>query len=45
VAFLNIDTDWEFNKTTGTPTDAVTTKLFNIDPHPPKKLHNLTCNE
>jgi hypothetical protein len=45
VAFLNIDRDWEFNNTTGTFTDADTTKLFNSDPQPPKKLHSLTCNE
>jgi hypothetical protein len=45
VAFLKIDSDWEFNKTTGTFTDDDTTKLFNIDPQPPKKLQSLTCNE
>jgi hypothetical protein len=45
VAFLKIDSDWEFNNTTGTFIDADTTKLFNIDPQPPKKLHSLTCNE
>jgi hypothetical protein len=45
VAFLKIDSDWEFNTTTGTFIDADTTKLLNIDPQPPKKLHSLTCNE
>jgi hypothetical protein len=45
VAFLKIDSDWEFNKTTGTFIDADTTKFFTIDPQPPKKLHSLTCNE
>jgi hypothetical protein len=44
VAFLKIDSDWEFNTTTGTFNDADTTKLFGIDPQPPKKLHSLTSN-
>jgi hypothetical protein len=44
VAFLKIDSDWEFSNTTGTFIDADTTKFFNIDPQPPKKLHSLTCN-
>jgi hypothetical protein len=33
---------WEFNTATGTPADDDTTKLLNLDPQPPKKLHSLT---
>ena len=46
VVFLKIEIlFWEFNNATGTFIDEDTTKLFNRDPQPFKKLHNFTSNE